>query len=210
MLPITGTATNLPKSELRRRSILEATLRVVAAGGVESATHRRVAEEAGVSLGSTTYHFDSKSDLLREAFRYYISYIYGLQAEVTRDWTELDIDEAVNAVVEFTNREFEDKSLLRAEYELLAMASRDEELAREAQQFEERTTALIARMLEQLGSQRPFEGARTILQLCRGFEIHSLSREDPDVDDFRRRLRVVMQALVYEQSAAPAAARVRV
>src|SRR3954465_962 len=51
----------------RREQILEATLRVIGREGREAVTHRAVAEEAGVPLGSTTYYFDSRDDLLGQA-----------------------------------------------------------------------------------------------------------------------------------------------
>ena len=51
----------------RREQILEATLRVIGRSGREAVTHRAVAEEAGVPLGSTTYYFDSRDDLLGQA-----------------------------------------------------------------------------------------------------------------------------------------------
>ena len=48
----------------RREQILEAALRVIGRSGRQAVTHRAVAEEAGVPLGSTTYYFDSRDDLL--------------------------------------------------------------------------------------------------------------------------------------------------
>ncbi|HTX07405.1 MAG TPA: TetR family transcriptional regulator [Solirubrobacteraceae bacterium] len=51
----------------RRRRIAEAAVRVVARDGVDELTHRAVAEEADVPLGSMTYHFADKDDLLRAA-----------------------------------------------------------------------------------------------------------------------------------------------
>ena len=50
-----------------RDAIVAATVRIVARDGVAAVTHRRVAEEAGVSLSSTTWHFDSKADILEAA-----------------------------------------------------------------------------------------------------------------------------------------------
>jgi DNA-binding transcriptional regulator YbjK len=40
-------------------------VRVIAAGGLTSVTHRAVAAEAGVSTASTTYHFATLDDLLQ-------------------------------------------------------------------------------------------------------------------------------------------------
>ena len=54
----------------RREQILEATLRVIGRSGRQAVTHRAVAEEAGVPLGSTTYYFESRDDLLRQALEH--------------------------------------------------------------------------------------------------------------------------------------------
>jgi AcrR family transcriptional regulator len=51
----------------RVEQILRATLDVVARDGVAAVTHRSVAETAGVPLGSLTYYFASKQELLRDA-----------------------------------------------------------------------------------------------------------------------------------------------
>lgn len=54
-------------SERLREAIVTATVRIVARDGVGAVTHRRVAEEAGVSLSSTTWHFASKAQILEAA-----------------------------------------------------------------------------------------------------------------------------------------------
>lgn len=59
--------TRAEASERLREAIVAATVRIVARDGVGAVTHRRVAEEAGVSLSSTTWHFDSKADILEAA-----------------------------------------------------------------------------------------------------------------------------------------------
>ncbi|WP_028933130.1 TetR/AcrR family transcriptional regulator [Pseudonocardia spinosispora] len=58
-----------PTDPGRRARIAEAAVAVVARRGVDRLTHRAVAEEAGVPLGSTTYHFATLDDLLAEALR---------------------------------------------------------------------------------------------------------------------------------------------
>lgn len=52
----------------RRDRIVDSALAVIAAGGVAGTSHRRVAAQADVPLGSMTYHFASMDELLREAF----------------------------------------------------------------------------------------------------------------------------------------------
>jgi TetR/AcrR family transcriptional regulator, regulator of biofilm formation and stress response len=48
----------------RRRRIIEAAIRIVELKGIAALSHRTVAAEAGVPLGSTTYHFAGLDDLL--------------------------------------------------------------------------------------------------------------------------------------------------
>jgi DNA-binding transcriptional regulator YbjK len=48
-----------------RQAIVEAAGRVAVAGGLAAVTHRAVAEEAGVPLARTTYHFSTVDALLR-------------------------------------------------------------------------------------------------------------------------------------------------
>jgi DNA-binding transcriptional regulator YbjK len=53
----------------RRTKIVDAALRVIAANGMAGLSHRTVAAEADVPLGSTTYHFGSLDELLVAALR---------------------------------------------------------------------------------------------------------------------------------------------
>lgn len=63
-------STRAEASEQVRSAIVRATVRIVARDGVGAVTHRRVAELAGVSLSSTTWHFTSKDDILVAALRW--------------------------------------------------------------------------------------------------------------------------------------------
>src|SRR3712207_192480 len=60
------------RGEERRQRILRAALAVIGRLGIGAVTHRSVAEEAGVPLGSLTYWFATKDDLLREALRLFV------------------------------------------------------------------------------------------------------------------------------------------
>ncbi|MFC4501917.1 MULTISPECIES: TetR/AcrR family transcriptional regulator [Streptomyces] len=53
----------------RRQRIIDAAIRVVGRSGLAGLTHRSVAAEADVPLGSTTYHFSTLDDLLVAALR---------------------------------------------------------------------------------------------------------------------------------------------
>lgn len=53
----------------RRRQLVEAALVVASREGVDAATTRRIAKEAGVSLGIVHYCFRSKAELLQEMIK---------------------------------------------------------------------------------------------------------------------------------------------
>ena len=52
------------RGQERREEIARAVIDVVAEHGLRGLTHRKVAEAAGVPLGSTTYHFETLDDLM--------------------------------------------------------------------------------------------------------------------------------------------------
>jgi DNA-binding transcriptional regulator YbjK len=53
----------------RRQRIIDAAIRVVGAKGLSGLSHRSVAAEADVPLGSTTYHFKTLDELMVAALR---------------------------------------------------------------------------------------------------------------------------------------------
>ncbi|MFD7611698.1 TetR/AcrR family transcriptional regulator [Streptomyces sp. NPDC059828] len=53
----------------RRQRVIDAAIRVVGRDGIAGLSHRTVAAEADVPLGSTTYHFASLDELLIAALR---------------------------------------------------------------------------------------------------------------------------------------------
>lgn len=56
-----------------RERIVHAALRVIGQHGIAGLTNRLVAKEAGLSLGSLTYHFPSQTDLLRESLLTFVN-----------------------------------------------------------------------------------------------------------------------------------------
>ena len=59
----------------RRQDFVRATIRVIAEEGVEGATTRRIAEEAGAPLASLHYCFPSKADLFEAVYEAVILHI---------------------------------------------------------------------------------------------------------------------------------------
>lgn len=194
----------LPQAERRRRAILDATLRVISAGGVDAVTHRRVAAEADVALGSTTYYFASREELVREAFRYYLAEVTTALASLERESPIERAADVAEALIELARREFADPALVLAEYELILYAARDPVLAQDFNAYERGLEAQLAGPLERLGAERPVDAARTVIGLMRGFELERLTRPHTSAEELRRRLEFVVCALTGTEPAAGA------
>jgi DNA-binding transcriptional regulator YbjK len=178
----------------RREAILDAALAVIAARGTEEVTHRSVAAGAGVPLGSTTYYFASRDDLVREAFRRYVARVFALLAEMLADSRPSDAAGLVDFLVEVARREVSGRWTVIVEYELVLRAARDPELAADFHQYERALASGLAESLERLGAPQPFDAARTLIALVRGFELDGLTRPDADPSDLERRLRPIVEA----------------
>jgi len=186
-------------AESRRREILVAALRVITVGGPDAITFRRVAAEAGVPLGSLTYYFESRDDLVREAFRHHIVSTGAFLAELENEIPAATAGELVELLVEMARREFMDSGIVRAEYEMILYAARDPELWREVSAWEHSLEARLSASFERLGAARPVEAARTTINLVRGFELEKLARPADIADDLRRRLTILINALIREE-----------
>ncbi len=55
------------RARIKHRRIVDAASKVMSVHGIAGLTHRLVAQEAGVSLAATTYHFESKADIVNAA-----------------------------------------------------------------------------------------------------------------------------------------------
>lgn len=57
------------RGPVRRRLLIEATIRVMIRDGISGVTHRSVSEEAGLPVTATTYYFSTLDALLSATFR---------------------------------------------------------------------------------------------------------------------------------------------
>jgi DNA-binding transcriptional regulator YbjK len=204
------TATKSAATEGRRELILQATLRVIGTDGIDAVTHRRVANEAGVPLGSMTYYFDSRDDLVRDAFRYHLDDVGEAvselktalaQVDMQRDPAEL-VNDLIGALVELSETSMIPPRL-RAEYEMRVYAGRDAAIAQQLATWQTTSNAVLAEALEILGVARPMEGARALIGAVQGFELERLWRADAGTNELRRRVEVTLAGLLGEPPAAP-------
>lgn len=73
------------RAQRTRARIAQGAIEVLARAGVAGLTHRAVARAAGVGLAATTYHFDTKADILAEASRVQLAgYLHAFRRFETR------------------------------------------------------------------------------------------------------------------------------
>jgi DNA-binding transcriptional regulator YbjK len=184
----------------RREQILEAALRVIGRSGRQAVTHRAVAEEAGVPLGSTTYYFDSRDDLLGQALEHVAASEaerYAKRAEelrnvkTPRELADRLIDELVAAA--------EDRIAYIAEYEIWLEAGRRPELREAAQSWCDAEQRSVAVGMEALGSSAPATDASLVVAAIDGLGERVLARDEDAGEaakEFRPELRRLIERLV--------------
>lgn len=185
-----------PEQESIRSRIVAATLSLIAEEGLDAVRHRRVAELAGVSLGSTSYHFASRDDLIEAAFELYLDEATVFLDDLTPR-TPLrtgEADAVVELLVHMVEREFQDPLMVLAEYELILYAARHESIAARFRSWETAQRLALAELLDAVGIGRPQDAANTLIALVRGIELERVASPSLHVD-VRRRVADVMVGL---------------
>ncbi|GAB3566072.1 TetR/AcrR family transcriptional regulator [Spelaeicoccus albus] len=126
----------------RREEILRAAVDVIADHGLAGATHRLIAEQAGVPLGSTTYYFPTLSDLTTTALE---AAMAGYDDELD-DWERFlrRSADVPAALVELAAQYVDAGSTAIIEYELYVAAARELSLRPLAEQWVDRLSAILA------------------------------------------------------------------
>ena len=110
-------------------------MRVIIAGGLARLTHRAVADEAKVPLGSTTYYFADRNDLLGAAMEVAVQ----VERRLIARYVESNEGTLAQRLAKFLsaqtiNRASRDR--LRAAYELYIVAARSDSLRKISAQWD--------------------------------------------------------------------------
>lgn len=149
----------------RRQRIVDATLDVVARYGVPGTTHRRIAAEAAVPLGSVTYYFASLEDLLTAAFlqlaeRSSAAFHARMAQATDRDGARAAITDIIAGSI------WAEPRTLLLSYELYAFAARHPPVSRVMQTWMNNSRAALERFFDPLT-------ARALDALVEGIGIHN-------------------------------------
>ncbi len=158
-----------------REAILRATLTLLADEGTGALSNRRIAAEAGVSLGSLTYHFPSQAALLRESLLLYVNEeVERLEAVAAalraRDPSPAEVAAEVESLIA---RPTGGPGPL-AELELHLQAARDPELQEASRRCFAAYDGLAADALTSLGVPDPSRHAPAVVALIVGLGLRRL------------------------------------
>ncbi len=165
------------RGEERRERILRAALGVIGRRGIGAVTHRSVADAADVPLGSLTYWFASKDDLLREAL---LLFVEDEAARLERAGALLSDDLSPEEIAERFDEVLSagDPQEQLAQFELYLEASRNpalREAAAECFRAYERVTVLALRAA---GVADPEETAAVFVSLADGLGLRRQASGD--------------------------------
>lgn len=165
-----GSRTGRRNDPARRDRIIAACLDVIAESGVAGASHRRIADAAGVPLGSMTYHFGGIDELLQEAFTLFSRTIS--ERFEQRMAAATDLESARAAIVAIIQEDvFGDGRELVLSHELYTLAARKPA-------YRALTTAWMRRSRAALERHFDPETARLLDAMIEGLSIHRALDED--------------------------------
>lgn len=164
-----------------RERILRAALRLIGRHGVEAVSNRLLAKEAGVALGSLTYHFPSQGELLRESLLLYVSEeVDRLEAiAVAIEAGEPTLEQVVVEVARISGETvFAPEEL--AVLELHLQAARDPQLQEASRRCFEAFDGVAMAALAALGLPSTPEHARVVVALITGTSVRTIGSGERD------------------------------
>jgi DNA-binding transcriptional regulator YbjK len=176
-------ANHRPSGLARREALLRAALEIVAERGVGGATHRAIAERAGLPASSTTYFFPTIDDLILEALRF-LSTERVAQLELLTAQIQ-SLGPAPDAVAELfaTTLVATPEGPQVAQFEAYLEATRRSQEARAAaREVMDAFQRLVVAALTAAGAADPERAAPAFLALADGFSMQRLVRGPSNED----------------------------
>jgi AcrR family transcriptional regulator len=176
-----------------QKTLLQAVLKIIVEGGIDAVRYRAVADVAKVSLGTVSYHYKTREDLLRAALTYYLEENVAQLLRLKNDFMNARPDDIAQYLVDICRRDFSDKQkLVLAEYELMVFAARDNKIAMALEQYESLLINHLTQILQLSKIKNAAAVARTLSEMVRGFQLQGLGHKKHNYDDFARRLKQVI------------------
>jgi TetR/AcrR family transcriptional regulator, regulator of biofilm formation and stress response len=174
-----------PEGKDRRLLLLETTLEVIGRDGVDAVSHRLIAEKAGVPLGSTTYWFRSREEMLTEALAHFARSETATVAERLEAVASASRDGGTEAAVDAICRLLapqlgEGRWRTVAQYALLGEAARRPQLRPVVEEWNEAWWRALEALFAALGLGAGRLEARMLLAMLDGLLVQQLAAPDED------------------------------
>lgn len=163
-----------------RERILQSVLQVIGSDGVAAVTNRRIAAQAGVSLGSITYHFPSRTEMLRAALLGFVTDETARLTELAETYRDhgLSVVDAAT-LTEQVVRDLGWSAEQLAPFELYIQAGRDPDLQCAAAECFAAYDALAVTILDALGVPAAREVASTLVATITGLQLRRVATGVP-------------------------------
>jgi TetR/AcrR family transcriptional regulator, regulator of biofilm formation and stress response len=181
--------------EQKRQQILDAVLQTISKEGVDSVTHRRVGQEAGVSHGVVSYHFPTRDELIYKAFEHHLGTVDDYQEQ--KGWQpneRMTKKRLLSNITDIVAEELAGKTVTKVEQELILYATRKPELAKLYNTWEQTVVDSLAISLKQLHYKQPQHFARILVSLVRGFLLESLTNPSLTEKEFKQRVNMLLNS----------------
>lgn len=194
--PATRPAARGGRGEVRRRQILEAAVRVIGTGGLAAVTHRAVAEEAGVPLGSTTYYFRDRDDLLAQTMAHAVE----VEAQRMVDAVgavreEPSVDRSVTLLTAiFLDKSVADPLYDLALFEMFLEATRNPSVRAQTRAWSELIAGIVDQLLPATTPDVPRAVVvQVVAALVDGLMLEAASNRELSVPELAAHLRTVIE-----------------
>lgn len=184
-----------------RERIIRAALEQIGRDGVAEVSNRRLAEAAGVSLGTLTYHFPSQASLLRESLLLFVGEEVarlGTVAAELRSRRPPPSLEEVAAVVQRLVSESAQRPEHAAEIELHLRSSREPDLRAASQRCFAAYEGIAVAALETFGVSDPERYAPALVALTSGMAIRRLATGEEDAAGTAAALLAIVRGALAE------------
>jgi TetR/AcrR family transcriptional regulator, regulator of biofilm formation and stress response len=166
----------------RFEHMLSVAIRIIGEEGVHALSHRRLAERAGVPLGSTTYWFESRNEILTQALTRFAAEESATLAERFATLHVSDLTQLIDVIVDHVaSQDEEERWRAVAQYAVFEEASRNPALRHALHEWTEQWVKHLAEQLTLAGVDRAESRARVLVPLLDGLLFNQLA--DP-ADDF--------------------------
>ncbi len=165
------------KGARRKSEIIDAALRIIGQEGLQGVSMRTVAAEASVPLGTATYYFTDKDDLIEAAFaKHSQRETARIVSTIARMGENLKSSEVADRLADFVIQGLtEHRTHLITEHHFLNESARRENLQRASAAWLQSLQAHLESTVTALSSSSPKTDARLILAVLAGLEVDNLS-----------------------------------